>query len=108
MFIGSQFVKKSVKLRTEAHALVHLLHLGGNTKLKKKIEQSISLCSFKTYLSDLISIKSNSLYNIRSTGKPLYWIVISKPLLELRQATSLDSFKCRLKTYLFKKYFYNL
>ena len=28
--------------------------------------------------------------------------------LELRQVTSLDSFKSRLKTYLFKKYFYSL
>jgi len=27
---------------------------------------------------------------------------------ELCQATSLDSFKSRLKTYLFKKHFYNL
>ena len=28
--------------------------------------------------------------------------------VELRQATSLDSFKSKLKTYLFKKYFDNL
>ena len=97
---------------------------------------------------DLISIKSNSLYNLRSTGKllldhpkgkmlttlgarsfsaaaPKLWnnnnnngIYIalinrcSKRLnelpVELRQATSLNSFKSRLKTYLFKKYFYSL
>ena len=47
MFTGSQLIKKSVKLRTEAHALVHLLHLGHNTVFRKS-EQSISLCSFKT------------------------------------------------------------
>ena len=78
------------------------------------------------YLSDLISIKSNSLYNLRSTGKPLLdhpkgklstlgarSFSAAAPKLwnglpvELRQATSLDSFKSKLKTYLFKKYFDN-
>ena len=81
-----------------------------------------------TYLSDLISIKSNSLYNLRSTSKllldhpkgkmlstlgarsfsaaaPKLWNGLT---VELRQATSLDSFKSKLKTYLFKKYFDNL
>ena len=77
-----------------------------------------------TYLSDLISIKSNSLYNLRSTGKPLLdhpkgkmlstlgarSFSAAAPILwnglpvELRQATSLDSFKYKLKTHLFKKY----
>ena len=81
-----------------------------------------------TYLSDLISIKSNSLYNLRSTGKLLLDHPKGKMLttlgarsfsaaapklwnelpVELHQATSLDSFKFRLKTYLFKKYFYSL
>ncbi|CAH3173642.1 unnamed protein product, partial [Porites lobata] len=81
-----------------------------------------------TYLSDLISIKSNSLYNLRSTGKLLLDHPKGKMLttlgarsfsaaapklwnelpVELRQATSLNSFKSRLKTYLFKKYFYSL
>ena len=76
-----------------------------------------------TYLSDLISIKSNSLYNLKSTGKLLldhpkgkmlttlgarsFSAAATKPV-ELRQATSLNSFKSRLKTYLFKKYFYSL
>ena len=43
-----------------------------------RIDYKILLLTFKciyglvpTYLSDLISIKSNSLYNLRSTGKPL-------------------------------------
>ena len=75
--------------------------------------------------SDLISIKSNSLYNLRSTGKPLLDHPKGKMLstlgarsaalklwnglpVELRQATSLDSFKSKLKTYLVKKYFDNL
>ena len=77
---------------------------------------------------DLISIKSNSLYNLRSTGKLLLDHPKGKMLttlgarsfsaaapklwnelpVELRQATSLNSFKSRLKTYLFKKYFYSL
>ena len=75
-----------------------------------------------TYLSDLISIKSNSLYNLRFTGKLLLDHPKGKKLttlgvrsfseaapklwnglpVELCQATSLLS---RLKTYLFKKYF---
>ena len=69
-----------------------------------------------TYLSDLISIRSNSLYNLRSTGKLLLDHPKGKMLttlgarsfsaaapklwnelpLELRQATSLNSFKSRL------------
>ena len=99
-----------------------------------RIDYKILLLTFKciyglapTYLSDLISIKSNSLYNLRSTGKPLLdhpkgkmlstlgarSFSVAAPKLwnglpvELRQATSLDCFKSRLKTYLFKKYFYN-
>ena len=85
-----------------------------------RIDYKILLLTFKciyglapTYLSDLISIKSNSLYNLRSTGKllldhpkgkmpttlgarsfsaaaPKLWNELP---LELRQATSLDSFK---------------
>jgi len=100
-----------------------------------RIDYKILILTFKcifgqapTYLSDLISIKSNSLYNLRSTGKllldnpkgkmlttlkarsfsaaaPKLW---NDPPVELRQVTSLDSFKSRLKTYLFKKYFYSL
>ena len=97
-----------------------------------RIDYKILLLTFKciyglapTYLSDLISIKSNSLYNLRSTGKLLLDHPKGKMLttlgarsfsaaapklwnglpMELRQATSLDSFKSRLKTYLFKKYF---
>ena len=100
-----------------------------------RIDYKILLLTFKciyglapTYLSDLISIKSNSLYNLRSTGKllldhpkrkmlitlgarsfsaaaPKLWNELP---LELRQATSLNSFKSRLKTYLFKEYFYSL
>ena len=101
-----------------------------------RIDYKILLLTFKciyglapTYLSDLISIKSNSLYNLyRSTGKLLLDHPKGKMLttlgarsfsaaalklwnelpVELRQATSLDSFKSRLKTYLFKKYFYSL
>ena len=99
-----------------------------------RINYKILLLTFKciyglapTYLSDLISIKSNSLYNLRSTGKPLLDHPKGKMLstlgarsfsvaalklwnglpVELRQATSLDCLKSRLKTYLFKKYFYN-
>jgi len=100
-----------------------------------RIDYKILLLTFKciyglapTYLSDLISIKSNSSYNLWSTGKllldhpkgkmlatlgarsfsaaaPKLW---SSLPLEVCQATSLDSYKSRLKTYLFKKYFYNL
>ena len=101
-----------------------------------RIDYKILLLTFKciyglapTYLSDVISIKSNSLYNLRSTGKlllenpkrkilttlgarsfsaaaPKLWNELP---VELRQATSLNnSFKSRLKTYLFKKYFYSL
>ena len=97
-----------------------------------RIDYKILLLTFKciyglapTYLSDLISIKSNSLYNLRSTGKLLLDHPKGKMLttlgarsfsaaapklwnelpVELRQATSLNSFKSRLKTYLFKKYF---
>ena len=100
-----------------------------------RIDYKILLLTFKciyglapTYFSDLISIKSNSSYNLRSTGKllldhpkgkmlptlgarlfsaaaPKLWNGLPE---ELCQATSLDSFKSRLKTYLFKKYFYNL
>ena len=100
-----------------------------------RIDYKILLLTFKciyglapTYLSDLISIKSNSFYNLRSTGKLLSDYPKGKTLttlgarsfsaaapklwnelpLELRQATSLDSFKSQLKTYLFKKYFYSL
>ena len=94
-----------------------------------RIDYKILLLTFKciyglapTYLSDLISIKSNSLYNLRSTGKLLLDHLKGKMLttlearsfsaaasklwtglpVELRQATSLNSFKSRLKTYLFK------
>ena len=97
-----------------------------------RIDFKILLLTFKciygqapTYLSDLISIKSNSLYNLRSTGKLLLDHPKGKMLttlgarsfsaaapklwnelpVELRQATSLDSFKSRHKTYFFKKYF---
>ena len=100
------------------------------------IDYKILLLAFKciydlvpTYLSDLISIKLNSLYNLRFTGKLLLDHPKGKMLttlgarsfsaaapklwyeelpVELRQATSLNSFKSRLKTYLFKKYFYSL
>ena len=40
-----------------------------------------------------------------SAAAPKLWNGLPE---ELCQATSLDSFKSRLKTYLFKKYFYNL
>ena len=100
-----------------------------------RIDYKVLLLTFKciyglapTYLSDLFSIKSNSLYNLRSTGKlsldhpkgkmlttlgaksfsaaaPKLWNGLP---VELRQATSLNSLKSRLKTYLFKKYFYSL
>ena len=100
-----------------------------------RIDYKILLLTFKciyglspTYLSELISVKSNALYNLRSTGKPLLDHPKGKVLstlgarsfsaaapklwyglpVELRQATSLDSFKSKLKTYLFKKYFDNL
>ena len=99
------------------------------------IDYKILLLTFKciyglapTYLSDLISIKSNLLYNLKSTGKLLLDHLKGKMLttlgarsfsaaapklwnelpVDLRQATSLNSFKSRLKTYLFKKYFYSL
>ena len=99
-----------------------------------RIDYKILLLTFKciyglaqTYLSDLISIKSNSLYNLRSTGKLLLDHLKGKMLttlgarsfsaaapklwtglpVELRQAISLNSFKSRLKTF-FKKYFYSL
>ena len=102
------------------------------TIISLRIDYKILLLTFKciyglapTYLSDLISIKSNSLYNLRSTGKLLLDHPKGKMLttlgarsfsaaapklwnelpVELRQATSLNSFKSRLKTYLFKKYF---
>ena len=105
------------------------------TIISLRIDYKILLLTFKciyglapTYLSDLISIKSNSLYNLRSTGKLLLDHPKGKMLttlgarsfsaaapklwnelpVELRQATSLNSFKSRLKTYLFKKYFYSL
>ena len=85
-----------------------------------RIDYKILLLTFKciyslapTYLSDLISIKSNSLYNLRSTGKLLLDHPKGKMLttlgarsfsaaapklwnglpVELRQATSLNSFK---------------
>ena len=81
-----------------------------------------------TYLSDLISIKSNSLYNLKSTGKLLLDHPKGKMLttlgarsfsaaapklwnelpVELHQATSLDSFKSRLKTYFLRSIFYSL
>ena len=100
-----------------------------------RIDYKILLLTFKciyglapTYLSDLIRVKSNSSYNLRSTGKLLLDHPKGKMLttlgarslsaaapklwnelpVELRQATSLNSFKSRLKTYLFKKYFYSL
>ena len=90
-----------------------------------RIDYKILLLTFKciyglapTYLSDLISIKSNSLYNLRSTGKLLLDHPKGKMLttlgaksfsaaapklwnglpVELRQATSLNSFKSRLKS----------
>jgi len=100
-----------------------------------RIDYKILLLTFKcicglapTYLSDLISIRSHSLYNLRSTGKllldhprgkmlttlrprsfsaapPKLW---NEQPVELRQATSLNSFKSRLNTYFFKKHFYSL
>ena len=99
-----------------------------------RIDYKILLLTFKciyglapTYLSDLINIKPNSLYNLRSTGKLLLDHPKGKMLTTLgarsfsaaapklwnslpvdRQATSLNSFKTRLKTYLFKKYLYSL
>ena len=100
-----------------------------------RIDYKILLLTFKcinglapTYLSDLISIKSNSLYNLRSTGKLLLDHPKGKMLttlgarsfsaaapklwnelpVELHQATWLDTFKFRLTNYLFKKYFYSL
>ena len=72
--------------------------------------------------------KSNSLYNLRSTGK-LVWdhpkgrmlttlgarsFSLAAPKLwngltvELCQATLLNTLKSRLKTYLFMKYFYSV
>ena len=87
-----------------------------------RIDYKILLLTFKC------SIKSNSLYSLRTTGKllldhpkgkmvttlgarsfsataPKLWNGLP---VELRQTTSLNSFKSRLKTYLFKKYFYSL
>ena len=98
-----------------------------------RVDYKILLLTFKciyglatTYLSDQISIQSNSLYNLRSAGKPLLDHPKGKMLstlearsfsaaapklwnglpVELRQAISLDSFKSEHETYLFKKYFY--
>ena len=88
-----------------------------------RIDYKILLLTFKciyglapTYLSDLNSIKSNSLYNLRCTGKllldrkgemlttfgvrsfsaaaPRLWNGLP---VEIRQETPLDSFKSRLK-----------
>ncbi|XP_068692578.1 uncharacterized protein [Montipora foliosa] len=100
--------------------------------VSSRIDYKILLLTFKciydlapTYHGNLISIRSNSLYNLRSTVKllldhpkgkmlttsgarsfsaaaPKLWNEIP---VELRQATSLTSFKSRLKTHLFKKYF---
>ena len=81
-----------------------------------------------TYLSNLISMKLYSLHNLRSAGKLLLDHPKGKMLttlgarsfsaaapklrnelpVERRQATSLNSFKSQIKTYLFKKYFYSL
>ena len=81
-----------------------------------------------TYIRDLVSVRSNSLYNLRSTGKLLLDHPKGKMLttlgarsfsavapklwnelpMEPCQATTLNSFKSRLKTYFFQKYFYSL
>ena len=111
-----------------AAARLHELHELHWLPVSLRIDYKILLLTFKciyglapTYLSDLISIKSNSLYNLRSTGKLLLDHPKGKMLttlgarsfsaaapelwnglpMELRQATSLDSFKSRLKTYFF-------
>ena len=103
-----------------------------------RIDYKILLLTFKciygqapTYLSDLISIKSNSLYNLRSTGKllldypkgkmlttlgarsfsaaaPKLWNELPVELRQATEATSLDSFKSRLKTYFLRSIFYSL
>ena len=91
-----------------------------------RIDYKILLLTFKciyglapTYVSDLISIKSRIHYIIlgllvssyrtipreRCLQAPKLWNGLP---VKLRQATSLNSFKSRLKTYLFKKYFYSL
>ena len=98
-----------------------------------RIDYKILLLTFKciyglapTYLSDLISIKSNSLYNLRSTGKLLLDHPKGKMLttlgarsfsaaapklwnelpVELRQATSLDSFKSREASVLYCPHYF--
>ena len=62
---------------------------------------------FKVVQND--STKGKDAYNtgskIISAAAPKLWNGLP---VELRQATSLNSFKSRLKTYLFKKYFYSL
>ena len=122
-------LKARKKSREEKSSTKFVWHLLSSVL---RIDYKILLLTFKciygqapTCLSDLISIKSNSLYNLRSTGKLLLDYPKGKMLttlgarsfsaaapklwnelpVELRQATSLDSFKSRLKTYFFKKYF---
>ena len=100
-----------------------------------RIDYKILLLTFKciyglapTYLSDLISIKSNSLYNLRSTGKLLLDHPKGKMLttlgarsfsaaapklwnelpVELRQATSLNSLNLDLKPIILRSIFYSL
>ncbi|CAH3195662.1 unnamed protein product, partial [Porites evermanni] len=98
-----------------------------------RIDYKILLLTFKciyglapTYLSDLITYKIEFIIYITgkllldhpkgkmlttlgarsfSAAAPKLWNELP---VELRQATSLSSFKSRLKTYLFKKYFYSL
>ena len=117
-----------------SHITPALYELHWLLPISLRIDYKILLLTFKciyglasTYLSDLISIKSNSLYNLRSTGKllldrkgemlttlgvrsfsaaaPKLWNGLP---VQIRQETPLDSFKSRLKTYLFKKYFNSL
>ena len=128
-FLSCLIAKEALNYITPALYELHWL------PVSLRLDYKILLLTFKciyglapTYLSDLISIKSNSLYNLRSTGKLLLDHPKGKMLttlgarsfsaaapklwnelpVELRQATSLNSFKSRLKTYLFKKYFYSL
>ena len=117
-----------------SHITPALYELHWLLPISLRIDYKILLLTFKciyglapTYLSDLISIKSNSLCNLRSTGKllldrkgemlttlgvrsfsaaaPKLWNGLP---VEIRQETPLNSFKSRLKTYLFKKYFNSL
>ena len=112
--MGSFFVEKIDAIHVKLDRLADCLHDSHfdyvETLPTRTLDSFISLT--ESAVSKLIGCslsQGKNAYNIGtrsfSAAAPKLWNGLP---VELRQATSLNGFKSRLKTYLFKKYFYSL